>query len=233
MTALSDALTQLTQAGASPGSLTTQGLTVPEHVLSAMLSDIWVRPDVAILGFGLAYDLTRLHCSYPHLPCCGGAGRVVGSSVPGVPAATLGMQAFEAPTPPPLRTHVDVLALARLCSRPLAATQRVSLSRVCQRMLGRPLDKSQQCSRWSSRPLSPEQLRYAACDAHVLTAVFDKCLQVGLKPPSRGWKWLAANVGVHRSAFADESQAAPPPRHAFTRWATQRWGQHQRRCASR
>eukprot|EP00811_Abedinium_folium_P034924 NODE_7763_length_1552_cov_6.139649.p2 GENE.NODE_7763_length_1552_cov_6.139649~~NODE_7763_length_1552_cov_6.139649.p2 ORF type:complete len:427 (+),score=158.44 NODE_7763_length_1552_cov_6.139649:217-1497(+) len=36
------------------------------------------------------------------------------------------------------------------------------------RCLGSQLDKAQQCSDWSQRPLSAEQLAYAALDAHVL-----------------------------------------------------------------
>jgi ribonuclease D len=37
--------------------------------------------------------------------------------------------------------------------------------------LGRPLDKRQQMSDWELRPLTPQQLHYAACDASVLVHV--------------------------------------------------------------
>ncbi|CAG9462261.1 unnamed protein product [Pedinophyceae sp. YPF-701] len=39
--------------------------------------------------------------------------------------------------------------------------------------LGAPLDKGQQCSQWHVRPLTPEQIAYAAADAHVLLALTD------------------------------------------------------------
>jgi ribonuclease D len=41
---------------------------------------------------------------------------------------------------------------------------------VCERFLSVTLDKSQQCSKWDRRPLSHEQLEYAALDARVLDA---------------------------------------------------------------
>jgi len=43
-----------------------------------------------------------------------------------------------------------------------------SLSHCCATFVGRMLDKRQQCSDWNVRPLSHEQLQYAALDAHVL-----------------------------------------------------------------
>jgi uncharacterized protein with PIN domain len=39
--------------------------------------------------------------------------------------------------------------------------------------LGLPLDKSQQCSAWGSRPLTLEQLKYAATDAACLIALYN------------------------------------------------------------
>ena len=43
-----------------------------------------------------------------------------------------------------------------------------TLAKVCERELGASLDKSQQTSDWSRRPLDSEQLQYAALDAEVL-----------------------------------------------------------------
>lgn len=50
----------------------------------------------------------------------------------------------------------------------------ISLSRAVQAVLGKPLDKTQQASDWAMRPLTCEQLVYAANDAHVLTVLYDK-----------------------------------------------------------
>jgi ATP-dependent helicase Lhr and Lhr-like helicase len=49
-----------------------------------------------------------------------------------------------------------------------------SLAMVCERELGIILDKSAQTSNWSRRPLDSEQLRYAAIDAEILLAVYER-----------------------------------------------------------
>ena len=51
------------------------------------------------------------------------------------------------------------------------------LSSVTEMLLGRPLDKSCQCSDWLRRPLSASQLRYAALDAVVLLDIMCSVLR--------------------------------------------------------
>jgi hypothetical protein len=62
---------------------------------------------------------------------------------------------------------------------------KLGLSQVCEHYLGKPLDKAEQCSSWSSRPLSVKQRAYAALDAWVCAAVYEKlypaCVQVSSK----------------------------------------------------
>ncbi|EFJ13438.1 hypothetical protein SELMODRAFT_122415 [Selaginella moellendorffii] len=48
-----------------------------------------------------------------------------------------------------------------------------SLSHICRDVFGRPLCKSLQCSDWELRPLTEEQISYAAADAHCLLAILD------------------------------------------------------------
>ncbi|KAI9096718.1 hypothetical protein K1719_025897 [Acacia pycnantha] len=48
-----------------------------------------------------------------------------------------------------------------------------SLSTICGEVLGFSLSKELQCSDWSCRPLTEEQMTYAALDAHCLLEIFD------------------------------------------------------------
>ncbi|MBI4957193.1 MAG: hypothetical protein HY908_34590 [Myxococcales bacterium] len=54
-----------------------------------------------------------------------------------------------------------------------------ALAAVCERELGFTLDKSEQTSNWSRRPLSEAQLRYAALDAEVLLALHGRLSMTG------------------------------------------------------
>ena len=45
---------------------------------------------------------------------------------------------------------------------------------VCERELGIELDKTEQTSDWSRRPLSKRQLAYAALDVEVLPPLWDR-----------------------------------------------------------
>lgn len=49
-----------------------------------------------------------------------------------------------------------------------------SLAAVCRRELGLRLDKTQQKSDWTLRPLTDAQLNYAALDVEVLLALHEK-----------------------------------------------------------
>lgn len=52
------------------------------------------------------------------------------------------------------------------------------LSTLCQSLLGKPLDKSMQCSDWQARPLTARQINYAALDSLCLILLFQKFQQV-------------------------------------------------------
>ena len=73
------------------------------------------------------------------------------------------LQPLLGPTPLAVRSLVDLQTLGRR-----RGEDTPSLRKVCARSLGVHLDKAQQCSDWSRRPLQPVQLLYAAIDAHIL-----------------------------------------------------------------
>ncbi len=68
---------------------------------------------------------------------------------------------------------VDTLTLSRK-RHGFKAEGGHSLRTVCQRELGSPLDKSEQTSDWSRRPLAKNQVAYAALDAEVLLPLFER-----------------------------------------------------------
>lgn len=77
---------------------------------------------------------------------------------------------------------VDLQQLCNKSSKPGSRHvngQAGSLSTLVRKVLGLPLDKSQQASSWGCRPLTHEQLVYAANDAHVLTVLYDKLVGTG------------------------------------------------------
>uniref|UniRef100_A0A914X0Q9 3'-5' exonuclease domain-containing protein n=1 Tax=Plectus sambesii TaxID=2011161 RepID=A0A914X0Q9_9BILA len=71
------------------------------------------------------------------------------------------------------------------------------LAALCVQFLGRPLDKTEQCSVWDRRPLRPSQLRYAALDAYCLLQIFERCV---------AW---AEELGVDALDIALKHQYAP------------------------
>ncbi len=61
-----------------------------------------------------------------------------------------------------------------------------SLAMVCERELGIVLDKSSQTSNWSRRPLTADQLNYAALDAEILLALHERFKDAGVAPDAGG-----------------------------------------------
>ena len=65
----------------------------------------------------------------------------------------------------------------------------LGLSRCCERFLGKPLDKSEQCSLWTRRPLVQQQREYAALDAWACVAMFRKICPHQPKAPNALAAW--------------------------------------------
>ncbi|CAN0343120.1 unnamed protein product, partial [Phaeothamnion confervicola] len=123
------------------------------------------RGPVVCLGFGLQHDMSVLRRSYPAMRCFDGAdavldvGELRDGSADGTDEAGDGGNAGGGNPG------------SGGCSGGN------SLSDVCRIWLGRGLDKTEQLSDWSRRPLTPRQLEYAALDAHCLVSVFSTLLE--------------------------------------------------------
>ncbi|CAM9410412.1 unnamed protein product [Ectocarpus fasciculatus] len=123
---------------------TSSALTKREALLEEALGAVLGSPGVVKVGLGPKADFQSLIRSYPHMPC--------------------------------FRRVCGVVNLCHVASnasslRGKPADEKASLSRLCNLVLGKPLDKSEQCSDWGNRPLSGRQKRYAALDARATLRV--------------------------------------------------------------
>jgi len=82
-----------------------------------------------------------------------------------------------------------------------------SLSKLSTLVLGRRLDKAQQCSAWHERPLDPAQLAYASLDAACLSRLLGCMLPMLLLP---GWQGEAPSEEGVAAAAEDKGTGAPP-----------------------
>lgn len=148
------------------------------------LAEVFSR--AVIVGFGVAADVERLFASYPD--------RFRRFRVPVLADPVLTDPNLTVPTPtPPVDSVVSAFPDATCaCARdaavslgvPAAAT--ASLSSLCRAVLdGRALDKKQQKSDWARRPLTREQIAYAATDALAPAMAFHKLAEVAKKSEAR------------------------------------------------
>lgn len=115
-------------------------MTTTELCLSEILSKLFEATDIALVGFGVVQDLSKLAFSYPHMPC---------------------FRNFE--------SVIDFQSVARsVLGGQTKKGQVNSLQLVVAMMLKKRMDKTEQCSDWEgTRPLRQSQTNYAALDAAV------------------------------------------------------------------
>ncbi|CAM6017089.1 unnamed protein product [Sphagnum balticum] len=77
-----------------------------------------------------------------------------------------------------------------------------SLAAITEAVLGMPLCKDSQCSDWEQRPLTREQIDYAAADAHCLLALFDSLLPDALHTIVTGLFVTISNKSFSNIALA-------------------------------
>jgi len=119
--------------------------------LEDTVGKMFAGPRGSVIGFGCKEDLSRLRSSPCPKEINGGQGThwlAAGTS------ATIDLRVLIAEDKPSLR--------------------HLGLSKSCNHYLGKPLDKAEQCSLWTRRPLSMEQRVYAALDAWACTAIHSK-----------------------------------------------------------
>jgi len=129
---------------------------------------------VIMVGFGCKQDLSRLRKSASYVPeddLVGGATQPHESWLKHGTGAVVDLTSLVAQ-----RMHERAMAQEDSQTLLLKKDTAWGLSRVCHDFMGKQLDKSEQCSAWSTRPLSEEQRVYAALDAYICAAVYEKIM---------------------------------------------------------
>lgn len=117
--------------------------SVLELQLNQALSGLFEHTELSVIGFGILQDLGKLATSFPHLSC--------------------------------FSYYASVLDLQTVASSIYQKKSRAhlsSLQKMAAIFLSKQLDKSEQCSDWTQRPLSSSQVAYACLDAAVLPLLF-------------------------------------------------------------
>ena len=140
-----------------------------------VLIDPVACPDLSALDAVLAETEAVLHAASQDLPCL----------------AELGYRP---------RKLFDTETAGRLLGCP-----RVGLATMVESMLGLGLEKTHSAADWSTRPLPPEWLRYAALDVEVLVELRDVLAKLLTEQGKMDWA---------QQEFAAELAAGPPPPRA-------------------
>lgn len=83
----------------------------------------------------------------------------------------------------------------------------LSLSGCSGYFLGRPLSKNEQMSNWDHRPLKPEQIEYAALDAHVLLVLLDAILiSIGSDESTGALAFYPAEISAHVQTLSSSTK---------------------------
>ncbi|GAU21139.1 hypothetical protein TSUD_10570 [Trifolium subterraneum] len=125
-------------------------LSIPLSSLWEPLKEMLISPDILKLGFRFKQDLVYLSSTFCSQGCNPGFDKVE----PYLDITSV-------------YNHLQYKKNGRNVSK-----QNKSLSTICGEMLGISLSKELQCSDWSQRPLTEEQITYAAMDAHCLLGIF-------------------------------------------------------------
>ncbi|PPD86018.1 hypothetical protein GOBAR_DD17068 [Gossypium barbadense] len=123
--------------------------SLPLPSIWGLIKDVLVSPDILKLGFKFKQDLIYLSSTF---------------------RAQGGNPGFDQVEP-----YMDITNIYKFLQHKQGkkiSKDTKSLSAICEEILGLHLSKELQCSDWSHRPLTEEQIRYAAKDAHCLLGIF-------------------------------------------------------------
>jgi 3'-5' exonuclease len=139
------------QALLRPMMPASQSMDKTEKEVSVALGALFESKRLIKVGFHVVNDLRQLAASYPHISSLHFYNAVL-------EASTLGKKEI------------------RQTQSGNAREATSSLSRLVMHYIGKPLNKNEQCSDWSKRPLSVPQIEYSALDAAVTPIMVEKMM---------------------------------------------------------
>jgi hypothetical protein len=139
--------------------------------LDELFSHLFSSPSVLKLGFALDGDVRRLQWSFPDVTCFNVVENVVDFHHDDVIGETTTPVMTDIGTEEEKQQKEEELRAAKKRRR------HRGLSAFTEEILGSPLNKTQQKSDWEKRPLTPQQIKYAALDAYCLLMLHDRVTQ--------------------------------------------------------
>lgn len=122
-------------------------LAIPLISIHQLLKQVFESTRILKLGFKFKQDLLYLSSTFESQGCDPGFDKV--------------------------EPYIDIASIYSALQYKQTGKPSKSLAAICKDVLDVCLSKEQQCSDWSCRPLTEEQIRYAAADAHCLLMIFD------------------------------------------------------------
>eukprot|EP00536_Pseudo-nitzschia_multiseries_P006555 jgi/Psemu1/304241/fgenesh1_kg.142_\ len=120
-------------------------MTSREEILSKAIGTLFGSERMIKVGYSVVIDFRRLAASFPHIP------------------------AFRN-----VRSVVELSTLAQRLHPKSARPSLGSLQRLTRLVLGYSITKEQQCSNWEARPLTSNQVEYAALDCALPPRLLDQ-----------------------------------------------------------
>eukprot|EP00536_Pseudo-nitzschia_multiseries_P015314 jgi/Psemu1/41967/gm1.41967_g len=117
--------------------------------LDRILLKLFRNPNLPLVGFGVIQDLGKLAASFPHLRCFSTYASVMD-----------------------LQSVSSVVFNNKRDRRILSSLQKMTAA-----LLNKKIDKTQQISDWSFRPLSDEQISYALLDAAIIPLLLNTIVE--------------------------------------------------------
>lgn len=140
--------------------------------LEELFEHLFASERIAKIGFAIDGDIKRLRWSFPDVKCFDTFVNVLDFSFETLEATTHLSDGSVVATK---STSNDAAASSSSSSERLQRRKRrqKGLSTYIKQALGYPLSKLQQKSDWERRPLTPQQVAYAALDAYCLLMLQD------------------------------------------------------------